>query len=274
MSSVKLLSHRSNIIHKRNVADKKSSTGHILDMVVDRYIKLLRLTPWKEVSFGRLENAIRLLNEYIDFSKNIENKDSFFNWRSDFAGSILPEFIYRYISCRLNRLGIEVVFTTKDSVTEVTLSGGKNTDGWDVRRKDQDLCIGNTYGKVTYSGAELTFLVPSIAIEVKTNLDINKLSGLDFSAERLKRTFPNAKYFIITETIDYNLDNNYSSGFVDEIYVLRKQLRTHARKKKNNIDYAVFEIILNDICCLLGATSKSSVHVYDRLKNGKLINND
>ena len=111
----------------------------------------------------------------------------------------------------------------------------------------------------------------SLKLEVKTNIDINKLNGLDFSAERLKRTFPSAHYFLVTETIDFSLNNNYAASFLDEIYVFRKQVRSAARRKKEPLQFDVFEKLLNDVISLVKQGSLAKGHVYDRLELGRLI---
>ena len=110
-----------------------------------------------------------------------------------------------------------------------------------------------------------------IAMEVKTNIDINKLNGLDFSAERLKRTFPTSKYFLITETIDFSLEQNYASGSIDEIYTLRKQVRSQARREKKPLEADVFVQLQADVVEIVKKASSTMGHVYDRLDVGKLI---
>jgi hypothetical protein len=132
--------------------------------------------------------------------------------------------------------------------------------------------VGLRRERVVHPDGEESFVVPLIAIEVKTNIDINKLNGLDFSAERLKRTFPSAKYFLATETIDFSLANNYASGSIDEIYALRKQVRSQARRIKACLKHDVFEHLVSDIVNIMQKASRHPGHVYDRLAIGKLIN--
>ena len=160
-------------------------------------------------------------------AKELERTHTLFNWRSDFAGSILPEFIIRFSYANLIRRHLRPLLSGRDSVIELTLSG--TTTGWSIRRKNQDMCFG--LEELTLSGDDgnVTFLVPLIVAEMKTNLDINKLSGLNFSAESLKRSFPIARYFIVTETVDFSLRDNYVAGSVDEIYVLRRAMRSIRR---------------------------------------------
>ena len=171
----------------------------------------------------------------------------------------------------LKGVGISPLFSTRDSIVEVSLSGGAG-GGWDVRRKNQDLCIGLRRERIVRDAGDETFVVPLIAMEVKTNIDINKLNGLDFSAERMKRTFPAARYFLVTETIDFSLSANYSSGSIDEIYALRKQMRSQARKLKRPLEHDVFEQLQADVLSLMKKASEILGHVYERLEHGRLIN--
>jgi len=225
----------------------------------------------KEVLAGNLSSSVAAVGAYLDFAKEIEKEYTFFNWRSDFASSSLPEFLHRIFGIALQGGVIEPLFSTRDSIVELSLSGGTG-GGWDVRRKNQDLCIGLRRETIVKDGIEESFLVPLIVIEVKTNIDINKLNGLDFSAERLKRTFPAARYILATETIDFSLNSNYASGSIDEIYNLRRQVRSQARRTKEPLKAEVFEMLLADIITIMKKASESAGHVYDRLQHGRLIN--
>ena len=76
---------------------------------------------------------------------------------------------------------------------------------------------------------------------------------------------------MITETIDFSLDQNYSSGSIDEIYTLRKQVRSQARRKKKPLEVDVFVELQSDIVDIIKRASFTMGHVYDRLNVGKLI---
>lgn len=265
-----LLGHENNIIQKCRLSSDPRHQA-LCDEILRQYRLYASLLQVDRIASGDLEHAILAVESYFNFAKIVESKEKMFNWRSDFAGSILPEFIYRIMAITTQVAGIPALFSTRDSIVEVTLSGSVG-GGWDVRRKNQDLCIGLRYERVVRAGVEEVFLVPLVALEVKTNIDINKLNGLDFSAERLKKTFPATKYFLATETIDFSLQQNYASGSIDEIYTLRKQIRSDARRVKDTLKADVFVQLQADVMDFLRKSSSTMGHVYDRLPSGRLIN--
>lgn len=265
-----LLSHNNNLAQKRRLTDEADHQA-LCDDIENRYKVYISRLSDNDIAAGNLDPAVAAVGEYLDYAKEVEKEYSRFNWRSDFAGSILPEFIYRLLGQYLTAHQLVPLFSTRDSVVEVSLSGNAG-GGWNVRRKNQDLCIGLRHEQVLKNGIEEKFVVPLIAVEVKTNIDINKLNGLDFSAERLKRTFPSSNYFLVTETIDFSLDQNYASGSIDEIYVLRKQVRSQARRKKDSLKADVFVRLIDDVSRIVKKSSSALGHVYDRLPAGRLIN--
>lgn len=264
------LSHRNNILQKIRSAPNEELKG-ICSEVEVLYEVYLKSIKDEDVLAGNLAPSVEAVGVYLDYAKTIEKQFSFFNWRSDFASSILPEYIYRVLGTSIKGVGISPLFSTRDSIVEVSLSGVAG-GGWDVRRKNQDLCIGLRRERIVHEERDEIFVVPLIAMEVKTNIDINKLNGLDFSAERMKRTFPSARYFLVTETIDFSLSANYSSGSIDEIYALRKQMRSQARRLKKPLEHDVFEQLQVDVVTLMKKASQSLGHVYERLEKGRLIN--
>lgn len=263
--------HANNLAQKRLRAPSGSELGHVVDSAEQQYRKYMSSLDLSQIRAGVLGPAVTAVGNYLDVAKEIEKQHSLFNWRSDYAGSVLPEFLYYILAVTFHGLGIPALFSTRDSIVEVSLSGTAG-GGWDVRRKNQDLCVGLRREAVLKNGVRDEFVVPVVAIEVKTNIDINKLNGLDFSAERMKRTFPSARYFLVTETIDFCLTDNYASGSIDEIYALRKQVRSQSRRKKAPLQADVFEMLQSDVVAFIKKATENAGHVYERLLGGKLIN--
>jgi hypothetical protein len=266
---VAFLSHTNNIAQKCRIA-KTPELKALCSQVSDAWAGFLKALAASHIESGDMGPATEALNTYIEFAKAIEKASTFFNWRSDFAASIIPEFVYRCLHFLLSRRGVVPLFATRDSVVEITLAGSAK-GGWLVRHKNQDLSVGLRREKIVGELGGLEFLVPIVAMEVKTNIDINKLNGLDFSAERLKRTFPGARYLLVTETIDFSLDDNYASTAIDEVYVLRKQMRSLNRKHRTPLCADVFETLFRDVCDLIERAGKARGHVYESLKGGRLI---
>ena len=77
-----------------------------------------------------LADLVAFLDEYLGFCKSLEKKDRLFNWRSDFAGSVIPEVLHRLIVKSVERMGLHPVFSSGDAFVEMTLPGGGR--GWNV----------------------------------------------------------------------------------------------------------------------------------------------
>ncbi len=266
------LSHRGNLDQKHLRAKNKKEKALVKD-AAQKYRAYVRSIDWDLVVSGEFDAAVTSLDEYVLYAKSLESSDKLFNWRSDYAGSIIPEFLYMAIHALACSKKISALFSTRKSVVELTLTGEADV-GFGIRRKNQDLSIGLSMHKIVTDskGAEEEFLVPVVVTEVKTNTDINKLSGLGFSAERLKRTFPGAAYLLVTETIDFSLKENYASSDVDQAYVLRKQLRSAARRQGASLQPDVVKQYCDDVMGRLQRASEARGHVYARLESGKLIN--
>ncbi len=266
------LSHRGNLDQKHLRAKNKKEKALVKD-AAQKYRAYVRSIDWDLVVSGEFDAAVTSLDEYVLYAKSLESSDKLFNWRSDYAGSIIPEFLYMAIQALACSKKISALFSTRKSVVELTLTGEADV-GFGIRRKNQDLSIGLSMHKIVTDskGAEEEFLVPVVVTEVKTNTDINKLSGLGFSAERLKRTFPGAAYLLVTETIDFSLKENYASSDVDQAYVLRKQLRSAARRQGASLQPDVVKQYCDDVMGRLQRASEARGHVYARLESGKLIN--
>ena len=265
----KCLPHGSNIAQKERIAPN-SELRNICADVKKHYDAWVAGLDLPGILHGNFTDSVSALNKYVEFTKLVEKADTFFNWRSDFAASVIPEYLYRIVHYRLAHEGIAALFSTRSSVVEVTLAGTA-AGGWNIRHKNQDLCIGLRQERLLVDNETVAFVVPQIVFEVKTNIDINKLNGLDFSAERLKRSFPAAKYLLLTETIDFSVEDNYAAGSIDEIYVARRQLRSHARREKAPLQPEVFAQLVDDVTLLMKAASLDRGHVYDRLVHGRLI---
>lgn len=259
-------SHESNLTTK--VASLEGPSQRVAIAAVKRY-RVYRDIVEKAIRTGQMNLAVQELNDYLDYAKGIEKKHKEFNWRSDYAGSIFPEFLMMAVFIEAEKKDINCVFSSKNSVVEINLS---SSGDWQIRRKNQDFSVGKISKTHVFESPDaIEFIIPKVVAEVKTNIDINKLNGLDYSASRLKTTFPECKYLLVTETIDFSLDDNYITTSVDEIYCLRKQMRSRSRKSKDPISTEIVSILIDDIVNFLDDIDDAAGHVYDRLESGKLI---
>jgi hypothetical protein len=262
-----MLAHRNNLLRKRQ-RDLNGADRALLTRAEQAYSCYIDAINFADISAGKYTASVGALERYLGVAKRIERSSPTFNWRSDFAGSIIPEFVYMCVHSVLHGAGVASLFSTRESVVEITQAGG---GVWDVRKKNQDLTVGLDRAKIESRRGVEEFVVPLLAYEIKTNTDRNKLAGLNFSAERLKRTFPGARYFLVTETVDFSLQNCYASGAIDEVYVLRKQLRSNARRKLKPLDPDVFGLLFAATLDVIDRARIGWRHVYERLDDGRLI---
>jgi hypothetical protein len=271
-----LLVHRSNLLQKQQLASngtrvQKKLTQSAVAAYKDFDNAINTACTENPTVLSAIPHLTPHINNYIDLAKILEQQDTLFNWRTDFASSILPEALLRLAHAAITAKGISPLFSTRESVVDVTVTGD-SIQPLQVRRKNQDFCLGFQKLDLPTGGESVSFIKPALVCEVKTNIDLNKLNGLDFSAQRLKRTFPAAMYFLVTETIDFSLDDNYAAGSIDEMFVLRKQLRSRARRSKEPISADVLGEWLQEVENIALRSQISRAHVYDRMKSGRLIN--
>jgi hypothetical protein len=117
--------------------------------------------------------------------------------------------------------------------------------------------------------------IPLLAIECKTNLDKNMLSGIEFSVGELKKTFPECRYLVVTELSDFDVKkSNYASSGIDEIYVLRKQKRAEIRKEPQHRNLINEELVC-EIANLLEQgienIAEENLSLSMKMRSGKLI---
>lgn len=268
------LSHRNNLLQKQKIAQDAGTAEDkgLVATALKLYDNYLARVDYAAIIRGDFSTSIAALNDYVDAAKKIEKEDSkFFSWRSNFAGSIIPEFVYRAADVTLRKLDLKPYYSKGDSVLEI--SPDPRGTGFRIIRKDQDFCVGFSKISVIEAGEEVTLVVPCVAVEIKTNIDINKINGLEYTAKRLKNSFPAARYLLVTETLDFSLLDNRASGPIDEVYVLRKQVRSRARVEggKAPLQPDVFAHLVSDIVGASIRSTQSAGHVYERLDKGRLI---
>lgn len=268
----RMMAHGNNLVQKAKVAADSKDKSQIseVEKLAEKYNAYLSALDFSLIESGDLGDAVGQLEEYLSHAKGIERESKLYNWRSNFAGSVIPEFIYVVSHARLAAEGYMPLFKNKRAVIDFAVSSTNDGPKLHVRHKDQDLRVGLHTLNIQGVG---DVLVPILDAEVKTNIDKNKLNGLEFSAERLKRTFPDAFYVLITETIDFSLEDNYAGGPIDEVYVLRKRKRSEVRKDPSRFPLCneVFEAFLTDVVKIAKRSKRSSKHIYSRLDLGVLI---
>ena len=116
--------HRNNL--RQKVLRARGGQVQLADDAVRGVRGVCRLRRRRLLGWRRLGAwAVAALDEYLTLAKRLEKADSLFNWRSDYAGSVIPEFLIRYSRALLASDGLSPVYTTRDSVVELTLTGGR-----------------------------------------------------------------------------------------------------------------------------------------------------
>lgn len=267
--SMSSLPHCSNLLFQLN--KKQTGDEDYYTALVEKYLATRNVT----YNIDKVENYVRSLvsavNDYMDFFWPPTNNP--FKAQADFYSSIIPEMLCTMFweSEKESDFGLEVS-AQKDLTIECTFD---LVDGGNVnfKKKRVDVAVVKPC-EMIFNNTHCELPVPLVAIECKTNLDKNMISGIERSVEDLKKTFPSCLYFVVTELSDFDIKNNYASSGIDEMYILRKQKRGPVRRDSNvrrplNPDL-VFEILQK----ILNAVGVMRGNIYDlesRMVNGKLI---
>ncbi|WP_159583131.1 Bpu10I family restriction endonuclease [Marinoscillum sp. 108] len=265
------LPHGSNL--KTKLLSGKQSV--VLSSIADAYLNFLNginnITTTDQTEW--LKQSLSIFENYYAFLKAPENKK--FSHQSDFLSSLLPELLYLSYSKIIQSAHSDLEITTqKDIIIDLSFLP-YNDSSITFKPKRVDVAIVKKLD-VTIGGEALDFSIPIVALEVKTNLDKNMISGVEYSVERLKRTFPLCKFYLVSELADFAYEKqNYAGTAIDEIIILRKQKRSVVRKNPkgiNNVDLGLFESHINDIHEFLNSNVVTPSNLKERLSTGRLIN--
>jgi 5'(3')-deoxyribonucleotidase len=220
-----------------------------------------------------ITNALKYFEVY--YSEIKSDKYRIFSHQSDFLSSLFPEFLYiLYNKFVLGKHKEFVIETQKDLVIDLSFLP-YSTAAINFKSKRVDVAILKPC-LFTVNEEKLTdFNIALIAIEVKTNLDKNMIGGVEYSVQRLKRTFPLCKYYLISELADFAYEKqNYAASAIDEILITRKQKRSEVRRDSNKLNPIDSVLLLNhltEVLQFLETVVEEPVILSKRLKKGKLI---
>jgi hypothetical protein len=263
--------HCNNLIHQfssKSAAHGKSADALIA--LVPIYLELCALLRCFSNSDDFYRDAATELDRYLLAIRSIPNV---FLSQSDFVTSVIPEFFLRIFHSPAFASSELVVTGQREVPIEIS---------FDTRLKEllctrtQRLDIAAGYASSIRVGDQINtpLFIPILAAEAKTYFDKNMISGVEYSAAALKRTFPHCLYLAISEFADFDLSAlSYASGKIDEIFILRRQKRSDWRK--SGVANPILPSIIQEIIQMAAARfSKSTVQrlsLHDRLENGKLI---
>lgn len=264
-----VLPHCSNLLFQLQKSEPKKLS--YFEGVVENYLKIRRLSLDKDLG-EYIEKITEAVNNYMNIFWPPKNNP--FSHQADFGSSIIPEMLCLIFGeiIRMEDSNLEVS-AQKDLIIECIFDF---TDGGSVRfkKKRVDLAVVKNC-KMTLDDSENELPIPLMAIECKTNLDKNMLSGIEFSVGELKKTFPECKYLVVTELSDFNVKkSNYASSEIDEIYVLRQQKRAEARKEphpRNLINSELVKEIAEMLDGGIKSINQENDALNEKMKRGKLI---
>ena len=263
--------HCSNLLYQ--LKKKRPIQERLFNDIVNLYIatRTIPFTPDNTSSY--IYNITHAVNEYMNFywppSRNP------FPAQADYTSSIIPEMlclIFHNISKELNE---EIrISAQKDLAIECLfdISGGGSIR---LKNKRVDVAVFKSTS-LKFQDTSVDFPVPLLAIECKTNLDKNMLSGIEQSVSDLKKTFPDCYYFVVTEVSDFDVNLNYASSGIDEIYVLREQKRGTIRRtpeSRNPLDANLICEIVEKLKSNIDLLNSNTADLQTRMTTGKLIGN-
>jgi len=278
--SMAALPHCSNLLFQLNkkltgnftLADGKKDKLVFFNEVVDSYLKI------RNVNYdgSNLDDYIQKITDATNIYMNLfwPSKNNPFSHQSDFGSSIIPEMLCNIFGAIIKVKSFELeVSAQKDLIIECVFDF---TNGGTVRFKNKRVDISVFKNcRLTLDDSENDFPIPLIAIECKTNLDKNMLSGIEFSVSELKKTFPECYYLVVTELSDFDVKKtNYASSGINEIYILRKQKRAETRRvpyPRANIYPELVKEIAGFLIGGLEDIHSDTDSLNQKMQNGKLI---
>lgn len=263
------LPHCSNLLYQLN--KKKKGKEDYCTELVNRYLATRDITYTPDDVASYVKNLTLSVNNYMNFFWPPANNP--FKAQADFNSSIIPEMLCTIFGEMIKNedLGLEVS-AQKNLTIECTfdLVEGGNVN---FKNKRVDVAVVKPC-EMIFNGISYELPIPLVAIECKTNLDKNMISGIEHSVDDLKKTFPSCLYFVVTELLDFNIKNNYASSGIDEMYVLRKQKRAPVRRDPNArqpLEADLILEILKNVKKTIEAMRENITDLESRMNNGKLI---
>lgn len=211
------------------------------------------------------------INEYMSCFWPPEKNP--FSAQADFNSSIIPEMLCTafWEVSRIEDLGLEVS-AQKNLTIECTFD---LTNGGSVHFKNKRVDVAVVKPcKLCFNSIDMELPIPLLAIECKTNLDKNMISGIEHSVEELKKTFPSCLYYVVTELSDFDVQNNYASSGIDEMYILRRQKRAPVRRNpaaRQMLDSNLIFEVVNNLQNAIASMRESLASLECRMDTGKLI---
>lgn len=221
--------HGNNLTHKlASYYRQRADCAAALDRIVPAYVGFRRRLSTPNAWGEGLVDTVAALDGYLTLCRTAEDV---FPSQGDLTTSALPEFFLSAFGQMTRQ--IDAPFTAsgqRDIFIDITLD--VLHPGRIVPRKQRvDVAVLEPLDMQIAGQPVVGFAIPVIACEVKTYFDKNMISGVAFSFDGLKSTFPGCLCLAISEFADFAPDHqSYAAAAIDEIYILRQQRRSAWRK--------------------------------------------
>ena len=264
------LPHCSNLLHQLN--KRELGREDLYEQIVNLYILTRQVCFDLNDISGYITEVTSFVNCYMDFFWPPQNNP--FSHQADFISSIIPEMLCILFGHIISSYGVNLeVSAQKDLAIECIfdiLNGGTIR----FKNKRVDVAVVKPC-QLVFNETDNELPIPLMAIECKTNLDKNMISGIEHSVSELKKTFPDCCYFVVTEVSDFDVKkSNYASSGIDEMYILRQQKRGLIRRnpeQRKPINSMLVKDIAEIFIHNIVAMNADVVDLDDRMRNGKLI---
>ena len=198
-----------------------------------------------------------------------------FSHQADFSSSIIPEMLCNLFSNIIHEKDLDyVVSAQKDLIIEYAFTLQNNEPIMCVKKKRMDVSVVKEC-EISFNNVMQEMPIPILAIECKTNLDKNMLSGIERSVADLKKSFPECRYYVATENSDADPKKiNCASSAIDEIYIFRKQKRSvvrHTPASSNDIQTDLVIELADSFRKTLDEIGRVNLPIDERMSLGKLI---
>lgn len=229
------LCHASNIMVKNDGQLNKTSRLALDDIILkyDSYLNaMLSIT---ECDDAAIVEKVKLLNQYYNYI-HAQGYDNLFTSQSKFRPTILEEFLFLLFHDVVQRQ--KDLHDTSDVLSSGSVKAYSNIyfrakDFVDfikspeigINEKDQDYAIYRTFDVSINNSPSKRIQIPAVAIEAKTYIDKTMLDGIIATAEKLKSGNPYTRFVAVAERYDVSLLVDPSYSRIDQIYILRKDMR-------------------------------------------------
>lgn len=263
------LPHCSNLLSQ---ISRRQIDEAYLSQVTEKYLDTRLSIEQDETIEQFITREVAVINEYMNFFWPLGQNA--LSHQADFYSSIIPEMLCSLFEATLEKHGINLSVSAQQNLTiECTFDITKH-EIIQFKKKRVDVAVFKSC-KLSLDKAEEELPIPLLAIECKTNVDKNMLSGIEQSVDDLKKTFPGCEYLVVSELSDFDVKKtNYAASGIDEMYILRQQKRAAIRSNPNarqNINPDLVREVVRHLVTGLNRINADDISLVERMQNGKLI---